>query len=327
MAELTHTAPPAEACVVHEPPQAQKSETRTRWVVLLTFVMMVAELIVGTMTKSMALTADGWHMMTHVGALGLSALAYWYARTRAGETRFAFGTGKVYALSGYTSAVILLGVAGWVAYESVTRLVTPEAIKFDEALPVAIIGLLVNLASAALLGIGHDHGPGGGHSHDHDHDHDHPHDHEHKHEHTDHNLKAAYIHVLTDAMTSVLAIAALVAGRYFSTPWIDPAVGVLGAVLIAKWGIGLTAECARQLVDLHPLEKERVAVKAALETFQGTSVADLHLWSVGPGRLVCVVAICSGTQRPLEEYRQAVLGAAPIAHLTIEVRGAQLATA
>ncbi len=133
--------------------------------------------------------------------------------------------------------------------------------------------------------------------------------------------------MLTDALTSVLAIAALVAGRFFSTPWIDPAVGILGAVLIAKWGIGLTAECARQLVDLHPLEKQRQAVQAALEKLSGTSVADLHLWSVGPGRLVCVVAVTVQTPRPLDDYRQAVLSAAPIAHLTIEVRGAQLATA
>jgi cation diffusion facilitator family transporter len=323
VAELLQEQPPA--CAVHEPPQAAKSEARTRWVVVLTVVMMIAELVAGYLTNSMALTADGWHMATHVGALGLTAAAYWYARTRAGETRFAFGTGKVYALAGYTSAVFLLAVSGWVAYESLSHLMQPELIKFGEALPVAVVGLIVNLASAALLNID-------GHSHDHAHadGNDHPHEHEHAageekghghtHEQVDHNLKAAYLHVMADALTSLLAIVALVAGRFFAVPWLDAAVGIVGSVMIARWGISLTAECARQLIDLHPVERDRAAVQAALEKLPGTRVSDLHLWSVGPGRLVCVVAVNASPARPLEEYRTAVLAAAPIAHLTIEVR-------
>ncbi len=307
MAELIEQQPPA--CAVHEPPKSEKSEARTRWVVVLTVLMMVAELIGGYLTNSMALTADGWHMATHVGALGLTALAYWYARTRAGQTRFAFGTGKVYSLAGYTSAVFLLAVSGWVAYESVSRLVSPEAIRFAEALPVAVIGLVVNLVSAVLLG-GDDHG----HSHAEGEAHDHAHDH------TDHNLKAAYLHVMADAITSLLAIVALVAGRYFSVPWLDSAVGIVGSIMIARWGISLTAECARQLIDLHPLERQRAAVQSALEKLPGTQVCDLHLWSVGPGRLVCVATVIGAPALPLDDYRQAALAAAPLAHLTIEVR-------
>lgn len=294
-------------CQVHAPPTVTKGEGRTRVVVALTAVMMVIELLVGWWTNSLALLADGWHMGTHVGALGISALAYWYARTRAGQTEFAFGTGKVYALAGYTSAGLLIAVAVGVIIESVHRFVSPETVLFEEAFPVAVLGLFVNLLSAWLLDVGHEH--------DHSHDHDHHHDHDHG----DHNLRAAYLHVVADALTSVLAIGALLAGRYLGWRWIDPFVAVVGALVILKWGAGLVRECGRQLIDLDPSKKHRELVKTALEGVEGTRVVDLHLWRVGPRQLVCMVSVASPQPRPLEEYKQVVLAAVPVDHLTVEI--------
>ena len=208
--------------------------------------MMLAELAVGFWSGSLALLADGFHMATHAGALGLTAAAYWFARTRAQDEAFTFGTGKVYALAGYTSAVVLAIVALWMGYESVSRLLSPVTIRFDEALPIAVLGLVVNLVSAKLLHHGHDHGHEGAHGHDHDHgpghDHAHAHDHDHAHDHGhehakpaaahDHNLRAAYFHVLADALTSVLAIGALLAGRYLGITFLDPLMGLLGGAVI-----------------------------------------------------------------------------------------------
>jgi cation diffusion facilitator family transporter len=307
---------------VHAPPIDTKGESRTRVVVALTAVMMVVELVAGYLTNSLALLADGWHMGTHVGALGITALAYWYARTRAGQTQFAFGTGKVYALGGYTSAALLIAVALGVIWESIHRFIAPEQVSFAEAFPVAVIGLVVNLVSALLLDVGHDHG---GHGHDHSHGHDHAHDghdhahHDHEHGHADHNLRAAYLHVVADALTSVLAIVALLAGRYLGWTWVDPVVALVGALVILKWGLGLIRECARQLVDLDPSMKQREKVRSALEGVEGTRVEDLHLWRVGPRQVVCVVSVSSQTPRSLAEYKQLVQAAAPIDHLTIEI--------
>lgn len=303
----------APTCTVHAPPKHEASERRTRWVVYLTFVMMVAELIVGYWTRSLALTADGWHMATHVGALGISALAYWYARTRAGQTQFAFGTGKVYALAGYSSAGLMLFVAAEMIHQSIERFATPEAVRFTEALPVAVLGLLVNLVSAWLLD-----GGSPGHSHDHEHEHEHDHGH-------DHNLRAAYLHVLADALTSVMAIAALLAGRYLQWGWVDPVVALVGALVILKWGFGLVAQCARQLIDLDPSTKLREKVQGALEALGDTKVEDLHLWSVGPKQVVCVVSVSTAEAHTLADYKQAALAAADIDHLTIEICRAQAA--
>lgn len=304
------TAPDANLvdtqCTVHAPPVATQGEGRTRVVVGLTAVMMVLELVVGWWTHSLALWADGWHMGTHVGALGIAALAYWYARTRAGQTEFAFGTGKVYALAGYTSAGLLIAVAIGVIIESVSRLMNPETVGFAEAFPVAVLGLVVNLVSAWLLDVDHDH--------DHAHGHEHGHDHSH-----DHNLRAAYLHVVADAMTSVLAILALLAGRYLGWRWVDPIAGVVGALVILKWGAGLVRECGRQLIDLDPSKLHHQKVKAALEGVAGTRVVDLHLWRVGPKQLVCLVSVASAAPRPLEEYKQVVMDAAPVNHLTVEI--------
>ncbi len=293
---------------MHAPPATSKGETRTRVVVGLTAVMMVVELVVGYFTNSLALLADGWHMGTHVGALGITALAYWYARTRAGQTQFAFGTGKVYALAGYTSAGLLIAVALGVIVEALHRFVVPEQVHFAEAFPVAVIGLVVNLVSALLLDVGHSHE---GHAHDHD-------GHEHTHHH-DHNLRAAYLHVVADALTSVLAIVALLCGRYLGWTWVDPVVALVGALVILKWGLGLIRECGRQLIDLDPSTRQRDQVLAALEGVEGTRVEDLHLWRVGPRQLVCVVSVSSPAPRPLAEYKQLVEAVAPVDHLTIEI--------
>lgn len=296
-------------CSVHEAPALTRSEARTRVVIGLTAVMMVAELIVGWWTHSLALLADGWHMGTHVGALGITALAYWYARTRAGQTQFAFGTGKVYALAGFTSAGLLLAVAIGVLIEAVGRFITPEPVQFAEAFPVAVLGLLVNFVSAWILG-------DGGHSHSHDHSHDHA---GHEHHHHDHNLRAAYLHVVADALTSVLAIAALLAGRYLAWTWVDPVVAIVGALVILKWGFGLLRETSRQLIDLDPSTRQRDQVKAAIEAVPGTSVVDLHLWRVGPKQLVCVMSVASSAPLSLREYKELAVKAAPIDHLTIEI--------
>jgi cation diffusion facilitator family transporter len=291
--------------------------------------MMVAELVAGYLTHSLALTADGWHMATHVGALGLSAVAYWYARTRAAETRFAFGTGKVYALAGFTSSTLLLLVSFEMVASGVQRLLEPEAVRFDEALPVAVLGLLVNLASAWLLGGAHDHDH---HEHDHSHHgHDHSHHgpdhahhgpgdaHQHAHAGHDHNLRAAYLHVVADALTSLLAIVALVAGRSFAVAWLDPVVAIVAAMVILRWAWGLISDCARQLIDLGPSTALRDQVKATLEGLGDTKVRDLHLWHVGPTQLVCVASVTSSGSVSLADYKRAVRAVVPVDHLTIEI--------
>lgn len=212
-----------------------RNARRTRWVVALSAIMMVAEIIAGTLTGSMALVADGWHMATHTLALGVSALAYSFARRNNGDQRYSWGTGKVGSLAGFASALGLAAVALGILYESGVRLLEPHRVAYGDALAVAVIGLLVNLASAALLGHGH------GHEHDYDHHHG-----------DDHNLRSAYLHVLADALTSVLAIAALAAGWWFGIAWLDAAVGIVGAAVILNWSRGLVAETAGVLLDRVP---------------------------------------------------------------------------
>jgi cation diffusion facilitator family transporter len=317
--------------------RARESERRTWAVVILTAGMMVAELAVGFWSGSLALLADGFHMATHAGALGLTALAYWFARTRAKDESFTFGTGKVYALSGYTSAIVLAIVAGWMIYESIERLVSPVAVKFGEALPIAVLGLVVNLVSAVLLGHGHvhadaGHGHGHGHGHDSDdghahgdHGHDHgPHDHGHKHHHHDHNLRAAYMHVLADALTSVLAIAALVAGRWFGITVLDPLMGLVGGAVILKWSWGLVRDAAKQLLDVTPSMNETRVIKEKLEAIDDVRVADLHLWEMGPGHRGCIVKLVTAAPRSTAYYRDLIKGCANVNHLTVEVQRCEL---
>ena len=287
-----------------------KGERRTRAVVLLTLAMMIAEVVVGTLTGSMALLADGWHMATHAGALGLTLFAYWYARAHAQSAAYTFGTGKVYGLAGYTSGIVLGVVALWMLVESVRRLVEQPAIDYGDALPVAVLGLAVNIASLALLGTDHHHE----HPHDHHHDHDHPHEHA-----RDHNLRAAYFHVLADALTSVLAIGALALGRAFGWWFLDPAMGIVGGLLIARWSFGLCRDASRQLLDAVPSPEMARRILARLETIDDVRVADLHLWEIAPGRRGCIVSLVTGQPRETEYYRDAILGEAPLAHLTVEV--------
>lgn len=306
--------PVSADCAVHTPPKVTtRTEARTQIVVGITAVMMVLELVVGYFTKSLALTADGWHMATHVGALGLTAVAYWYARTRASEARFAFGTGKIYALAGFTSAGGLVAVAITMLIEGVHRFIHPEVVDFTDAFPVAMLGLLINVASVFLLDVKEE---GGGHAHHH-HDHSHPHSHDH--EGHDHNLRAAYLHVVADALTSVLAIAALLAGRYLSWGWLDPTVAIIASLVILKWGFGLLRDCASQLIDISPSLELRAKVKSALESLGDTRVVDLHLWRVSPTQLACVVTVSAAAPSSLDAYKAAVRAAAPIDHLTVEV--------
>ncbi len=217
----------------------EENARRTLWVVMLTVVMMVAEIAAGYVTGSMALLADGFHMATHAGALGIAAAAYAYAKRHARSPRYSFGTGKVGDLGGFASALILALVALGIGVESVIRLLEPTAVQFGTATLIAIVGLVVNIVSALLLGHGHSHG----------HDHNHEHDHEHHHHSNDNNLKSAYVHVLADALTSVLAIAALLAGRYLGWVWLDPVMGIVGAIVIARWAWSLMGVTAGVLLD------------------------------------------------------------------------------
>ncbi len=271
-------------------------ERRTRWVVAVTAAMMVVELVIGYAAGSMALVADGWHMATHAGAIGVSAWAYWFARTRAGHRAFPFGTGKVYPLAGYTSAVALALVALWLAGESVLRLVHPVAVDFGDAIPVAVVGLAVNVVCAYLL--------------DSDDDHD------------DHNLKSAHLHVVADAFTSVLAIAALLGGRYLGWTFLDPAMGLVGAFVILRWSVALCRGAARVLLDMTPPGEVEGAVRAALEEIDDVRVADLHVWALGPGRLGGLASIVTATPRDAAIYRDAVRRRVPLAHLTVEIHRA-----
>jgi cation diffusion facilitator family transporter len=301
----------------------ERHERRTWMVVGLTAVMMVAEIAAGTIYNSMALLADGWHMATHAGALGLSALAYSFARRHARNPRFSFGTGKVGDLAGYTSAVILGIAALMIAWESVVRLTAPRSIAFDEALLVAIVGLAVNLASAALLWSKHDHDHDHGHDHQHDHGHDHGDDHgdDHAHGHrADYNIRAAYMHVLADALTSVLAIAALAAGRWLGLAWLDPLMGVIGAAVILHWSIGLARNTGGILLDVEAGGGLVQRVRAAIENDFGDEVADLHVWRVGPGHYAAIVAIVTERVADAAELRSWLEERFPFAHLTVELR-------
>lgn len=269
------------------------AERSTRKAVILTVLMMVVEIVGGWTLNSMALLADGWHMSSHALALGLALFAYRFARQHAGDVRFTFGTWKVEVLGGYTSAILLLGVAGLMAFQSLERLFTPEPIQYQEATVIAVIGLLVNLICAWWLRDSHGHGHGHGHdSHGHTHTHE-AHGHGHHHEaHSDLNLRAAYLHVVADAATSVLAIVALVAGMHWGVTWLDPIMGIVGAVLVTVWAWGLLRSTGSVLLDAEmdaPLVAEVKQVIAELG--HAIDIADLHVWRVGSERYACVVSL------------------------------------
>jgi len=305
----THTLGRLQHSHVFLGPRHDQNERRTWAVVALTAATMVAEIVGGTVFGSMALVADGWHMATHAGALAMAALAYRFARRHAEDERFGFGTGKFGDLAGYSSAIVLAVIALLVGYESLARLLNPVAIGFDQAIAIAAVGLGVNLASAWLLREGPAHGHHGeGHGHVHIH---HPHHH-------DHNLRAAYAHVLADALTSVLAIAALLAGRLFGWVWMDPVMGLVGAIIIAHWSVGLLRSSGAVLLDAVPCERLAAQLRGRLE--QGADrVADLHLWRLGPGHLGVVAAIVSDTPQSPDVYKARLAGVAGLSHVTIEV--------
>ena len=320
----------------------RSGERRTRWVVAITTVMMVGELIVGWWTGSMALTADGWHMGTHVGALGLTLVAYWYARTRAGHDAFSFGTGKVYALAGYTSGVLLALVAIWMAKEGIEHLVTHPPVNYRDALPVAAVGFIVNLVSAYLLSRGHHYGHGHHHGHDHGHGHAHGHPYRHDHGHghghdhggeepapvpgtLDFNLRAAYIHIIADAMTSLFAMGALSLGWWANLWFLDPLMGLVGGAVITWWAVSLCRQASRQLLDVVSSPRHEQIVRQRLEAIDDVRVADLHVWELGPGRRSCIVSVVTAHPREVTDYRDAVLSALDVAHLTIEVHQCELA--
>ncbi len=280
-------------------------ERRTRLVVALTAVMMVVEIVAGWATGSMALLADGIHMATHVGALGLASLAYAFARRHAANPRFVFGTGKVGDLAGFSSALLLGVFAIGIAVESVGRLFEPGPIAFGEALWIAILGLLVNLASAALLG--------GGHAHD-----DHAGE---AHAHADHNLRSAYLHVLADALTSVLAIAALVAGLYLGWRWLDAAVGVVGALVIAHWSVGLLRDTGAILVDASANPALEARIRVAMEE-AGADVQALRTWRVAPGKFAATLELTSPDPLTPDAYRARLAGMRELASITISATAA-----
>lgn len=288
------------------------NERRTWAVILLCAAMMIVEVVGGVVFHSMALLADGIHMATHAGAMLIAAAAYFYARRFSNDPRFSFGTGKVGDLAAFASGVILASTAVVVAVESIQRLLDPEIIAFDQAIPVAVLGLAVNIASAWLLRDDHQHH---GHAHDgHDDHHDHD-DHQHHH---DHNLRAAYLHVIADAAVSVLAIIGLLAGRELGWVWMDPAMGLVGAVVIARWSVGLLKVTGAVLLDMNPGEVLALTIRRRIET-DGDLIADLHVWRVGPGHNAASLVICSAGGLPPSVYRARLAGIQTLSHLTIEV--------
>jgi cation diffusion facilitator family transporter len=284
------------------------AERGTRQVVLLTAVMMLVEIVAGVALGSMALLADGWHMATHVAAFGITLYAYRYARQHADDPRFSFGTGKVATLGGFASAVALATVALVMAVESVMRLFAPHAIRFDEAIVIAVLGLAVNLVCGVLLHRAQ------GHGHAHAHDLDEPHRHGH-----DHNLRAAYVHVLADALTSVLAIAALVAAKLGGWTALDALAGLFGAALILRWAHGLAASSGHTLLDGSADPRICRAVVKAIEADADNRVADIHVWRVGQGCYSAEIALVTHHPRPPAHYKD-LLGDIPdLAHVLVEV--------
>lgn len=287
-------------------------EKRTLIVIIVTAAMMVFEIAAGLLFGSMALLADGLHMASHAAALAITAFAYQYARKRAADETFSFGTGKVNALGGYTGAVLLAIFALLMVWESIERLLHPIEIAYFQAISVAIVGLIVNGVSALILGHDDAHG-----HHDH-HDNDHGHDHDHHHHHADHNLRSAYLHVMADALTSVLAIVALLCARFFQWNWADPMMGVLGAFLVARWSWSLIRDTSGELLDKQASTEIRDALRAALEN-DDDQIADLHVWSIGPGFHAAEVSIVSREPQSPSTYKSRIPHEARIRHCNIEV--------
>lgn len=280
-------------------------EKRTILVILITAIMMVVEISTGIVYGSMALLADGLHMASHAAALCISLLAYVYSRKHAEDPKFSFGTGKVNALGGYTGAVLLALFALMMVYESVHRLFVPTDIAFNQAIFVAVVGLVVNGVSVFILGDG-----------DHHHHHDHGHDHSHGHH--DHNLRAAYLHVLADALTSVLAIVALLTAKYFGLIWMDPIMGVVGAILVTRWSLGLLGQSSGVLLD-HQAPESLVSKVRLLIEAEGAVVTDLHVWSIGPDIYAAAVSLSVNASAEPDRFKLLLAEQSQIVHSTVEI--------
>lgn len=310
---------------------SSENEKRTLLVIVLTGLTMVVEVIAGYVTGSMALLADGWHMGTHVLALGITYAGYLLARRYRGSGIFSFGTGKFNILGGYTSA-LFLGLAGaWMIVESVERLIEPQEIAFSQAIVVVIIGLAVNLLSVIIMG-------GHGHSHTHDHEHEHDHEHgEHEHGHDcgdshghgkkseahDHSFRAAYLHVIADAFTSVLALIALLCGQYMGWAFLDPVIGIVGGAVICKWAFSLLRTTGLLLLDGGVDRALLEEIGRRLESDGDSRLADLHVWNTGPGRLAVIASVVTGQGRQPEEYQRRVREVPGVEHVSIEVNSCQ----
>lgn len=283
----------------------KQAEKNTKVVMLITAVIMIAEIIAGTTFGSMALLADGWHMATHVAAFGITVFAYRYAHRHAADPRYTFGTGKVNVLGGFASAVALAVIAFVMAFESIERFFQPQAIQFNEAIGVAILGLVVNLVSAWLLQGEHDHGhPHEGHGHGH---------------HEDHNLRAAYVHVLADALTSVLAIIALFAGKFLGWIWLDAAMGLVGAGVITKWAYDLMSNTSSILLDSSIDMHIRLDVVNAVENDADNRVVDLHVWHVSQNHFSASVSLVTHYPQAPEYYKNLLRDIPSLAHVLVEV--------
>ena len=302
--------------------EQKKAERGTRLVLALTVAAMLLEIGAGWWTGSMALLADGWHMSSHVLAIGLSAFAYAAARRLAKDTRFAFGTWKIEVLAGFASAILLAGVAALMVAGSLERLLAPQPIRYAEAIAVALLGLAVNVASAFILGGAHDHGHG--HSHAHGHSHGHSHGHAHGHGHEDLNLKAAYIHVIADAATSVLAIAALACGWAWGWDWMDPVTGIVGAALVGVWAKGLIVETDKVLLDREMDAPVVAEIREAIENPPDagcTRVSDLHVWRVSKDVYACALTVVTHDRAlTADALRQRIAIHEEVAHSTIEIQ-------
>jgi cation diffusion facilitator family transporter len=312
---------------------AHEHNERKTWIVIgITTAMMITEIVGGIWFGSVALIADGLHMSTHTGALLIAALAYSYSRRYAHDHRFAFSTGKLGDLAAFSSAIVLAMVALLIVYESIERFVHPVEIAFAEAIPIAFLGLAVNLVSAFLLRDDHHHHYGQDHDHDHDHHHDHHHDHQHHHDHHDHdlghdrhaayrrdnNLRAAFVHVATDVVVSVLVIVGLFAARALDWLWLDPAVGLLGAAVVGIWAINLLRSAGAVLLDMSPDPTLPQKIADRLE-HNGDRIFDLHLWRVGPGHVAGIVSLVSSQPQSPSAYRKRLADLRSLSHVTIGV--------
>ena len=293
----------------------QQNERRTLWVIILTLVTMVVEITAGILFNSMALQADGWHMATHAGALGISMFAYYFARKNNHNGRFSFGSGKVATLGGFTSSVLLMVVALFMVVESLERLFNPLVIRFNEALLVAVIGLVVNMISVWLLS------GGAGHQHHHDHSHAHADNFE-PHEHRDHNLMAAYLHVLADALTSIAAIAALLVGKYLGLYQVDALMGIVGAVVITAWAVGLMRTTGNILLDRQLDDSLADAIRSRLESTD-TIITDLHLWSISQEKVAAEITLASASGKSTADFKADLCDLSRLVHVTIEVHQVQ----